>query len=112
MSTGKIRPFISESLRPIFFSSLNNLYYPGANASIKLLTERYVWPRMKSDIRLWTRTCEQCQKAKVGKPMQTHVHHFPSPDKQCEHVHIGITGPLPLCEGYAYLLKCVDHFSR
>ena len=43
--------------------------------------------------------------------MQTHVHHFPSPDKQCEHVHIGITGPLPLCEGYAYLLTCVDRFS-
>ena len=66
-STEKIRPFIPESFRRIFFSSLHNLSHPGANASIKLMTERYVWLRMKLDIRLWAKTCEQCQKAKVRR---------------------------------------------
>ena len=49
-STGKIRPFVPESFGRIFFSNLHNLTHPVANASIKLMTERYVWPRMKSNI--------------------------------------------------------------
>ena len=76
------------------------------------MTERYVWPRMNSDIRLWARTCEQCQKAKVGRYTRTRVEPFPSPDERFEHVHIDITGPLSLWEGYTYLLTCVDRFSR
>ena len=45
----------------IFFSILHNLAHPGANTSIKLLTD--VWLRMKSDIRLSARTYEECQRA-------------------------------------------------
>ena len=111
-STGKIRPFVPESFRRVFFSSLHNLSHPDANASIKLMTERYVWPQMKSDIRLWARTCKQCQKAQVGRHTRTPVDPFPSPDERFEHVHIDITCPLPPCKGYTYLLTCVDRFSR
>ena len=67
---------------------------------------------MKSDIRLWVRTCEQCQKAKVGRHTWTPVDPFPSPDERFEHVHIDITSLLPPCEGYTYLLTCTHHFSR
>ena len=41
-STGKIRLFVPESFRRVFFSNLHNSSHPGANASIKLMTERYV----------------------------------------------------------------------
>ena len=107
-STGKIRPFVPGSFRRVFFSSPYNLSHPGPNASIKLMTEKYIWSRMKSDIRPWARTYEQCQKAKVGRHKRTPVDHFQSPDERFEHVHIDITGP---CDGYIYLLTCVDRFS-
>ena len=96
-------PVCSESFQHNFFFSLHNLSHPGANASIKLLKERYIWPCMKSDIQLWPRTCEQCQKAKVGRHTQTPVNHFPSPDEQFEHVHIDIIGPLPPSERLVWL---------
>ena len=44
--------------------------------------------------------------------MQTPIDPFPSQNERFEHVHIDITGPLPPCEGSAFLLTCVDHFSR
>ena len=109
-STGKIRPFVPELFQRIFFSSFHNLFHPDANASVKLLTERYVWPRMKSDIRLWARTCELCQKAKVGRHTRTPVDLFLSPDERFEHVHIDVTCPLSPCKVYTYLLTCVDRF--
>ena len=37
---------------------------------------------------------------------------FPSPDERFKHMDIDITGPLPPCEEYTYLLTCVDRFSR
>ena len=67
---------------------------------------------MKSDIQLWARTYEQCQKAKVGRHTRTPVDPFPSPDERFEQVHIDITGPLPPCERNTYLLTCIDRFSR
>ena len=80
------------------------------NASIRLVSDRFVWPRMKADIRQWAKTCVPYQKAKVGRhsPMVS----FPSPDERFDHGHVDITGPLPWYENQSYLLTCVDRFSR
>lgn len=69
--------------------------HPGANASIKVVTEIFVWPRIKSHIRL------------LISP-----HSFPFSDDHFIHVHLDITSPLTFCEGHTYLLTCVDRFSR
>lgn len=111
-STGRLRPFVPESMRKTLFSSTHNLSHPGANASIRLITDRFVWPRMKTDIRQWSKTCVPCQRAKVGRHTRSPPGSFPSPDERFAHVHVDITGPLPSCEGKTYLLTCVDRFSR
>ena len=40
-SSEKICPFVPESFRRVFFSGLHKLSHPGANASIKLMTDIY-----------------------------------------------------------------------
>lgn len=35
-----------------------------------------------------------------------------APDGRFHHVHIDVVGPLPLCQGYRYLVTCIDRFSR
>ena len=37
---------------------------------------------------------------------------FPTPDVRFDVVHIDLIGPLPLSQGFSYLLSCVDHFTR
>ncbi|CAD6213040.1 GSCOCG00011083001-RA-CDS, partial [Cotesia congregata] len=49
VSSGKPRPYIPGPLRKQVFDSLHSLAYPGVKASIKLVTERYVWPAMRKD---------------------------------------------------------------
>nr|XP_027235893.1 uncharacterized protein LOC113827195 [Penaeus vannamei] len=41
-------------------------------------------------------------------PLQT----FPIPDERFQHIHIDIVGPLPMDDGYRYILTMIDRFTR
>lgn len=103
--TGRIRPFVPESLQCTIYSSLHNMSHSGADASVKLVTASMFGLK-------WIRIFDCGQKAKIGRHTRTPVDPFSSSDEWIEHVHIDITLPLPPYEGYTYLLICVDHFSR
>ena len=112
ISTGKTRPFVPKSLRKEIFYSLHSSSHPGIKASCKLVAERYVWPKMKSDVRKWTQTCMACQKSKINKHTRAPTGEFPTPDERFSHIHIDLTGPFPPSNGYSYMLTCVDRFTR
>ena len=76
------------------------------------MSDRFVWPLMKVDIRLWAKACVPCQKANVGRHTRSPFGSFLSPDERFARVHVNMIGPLPLCEGQSYLLTCVDRFSH
>jgi len=67
MSTGTPRPIVPAEFRRTVFDMLHSLSHPGIRATQKLLTDRYVWPNINSDVRRWTRTCLPCQKSKVQR---------------------------------------------
>ena len=67
---------------------------------------------MNADISKWTRSCLQCQRAKVHRHTVTPLATFNTPDVRFDHVHIDLVGPHPTSEGYTYLLTCVDRFTR
>lgn len=112
MSTGNPRPFVPESFRRIIFNSLHQLSHPGIRATQKLITARYVWPGINSDVRQWSRTCSQCQRAKVQRHTIAPLIPFSTPDARFDRVHLDLVGPLPLCKGQSYLLTCIDRFTR
>ena len=111
-STGTQRPIVPLPWHRTVFNSLHNLSHPGIRATQKLLTSRFVWPKMNSDIRHWTRACTQCQRAKVQRHTSAPLSSFPTPDARFDAVHIDIVGPLPPSQGYTYLLTCVDRYTR
>lgn len=111
-STPTARSFITRSFRKIVFNSLHQLSHPGARATAKLVSDRYVWPRVQADCKTWTRACVHCQRAKISRHVSTPVSHFISPTSRFGHVHMDIVGPLPSSQGYNYCLTCVDRFSR
>lgn len=59
-STRRLRPFVHNYCG-------GHCSHSSANASIWLTTDRFIWSRMKIDIRRWSETCVSCQKAEVGR---------------------------------------------
>ena len=81
VSTGVHRPFVPQSCRKPLFEYLHSLSHPGVRATVKLISERFVWPKMNSDIRKWARQCLQCQRFKVHHHTVTTPKQFNSPEK-------------------------------
>ena len=78
----------------------------------RLIYDRFVWPGMSKDIRQWTRSCLQCQRAKVTTHVRAPVEPLPMPSSRFESLHVDLVGLLPLSQGFSYLLTVVDRFTR
>ena len=87
--------------RRTLFSSLHGLSHPGISATQKLVTSRFVWPGINSDVHRWTRSCIQCQRAKIQRHTATPLSSFPTPEARFDVVDI--VGPLPPSRGFSYL---------
>ena len=112
ISTGVPRPFLPFPFRRNIFNILHSLSHPGIRATQRLITARYVWPNINSDVCAWTRACLHCQRSKIHRHTVSPPATFLPPDIRFDHVHIDIVGPLPTCKGYSYLLTMVDRFTR
>ena len=112
MSTGTPRPYVPQPFRRAVFYILHSLSHPGIRATQRLVTARFVWPGVNVDVRRWARSCLQCQRSKVHRHTVTPLGTFATPDARFNHIHIDLVGPLPPCQGYSYLLTCVDRFTR
>ena len=111
-STGTPRPYVPAQYRRQVFDALHSFSHSGIRSTLKLVTSRYVWPEMNSDVRRWARSCEQCQRNKIHRHNHTPLQTFQTPDARFDRIHIDIVGPLPPSNGYAYLLTCIDRYTR
>lgn len=112
VSTSTPRPFIPKSMRKQVFDSLHSLSHPGANASAKLVAQRYVWPQMRKDCREWSKSCLSCQRTKVNRHVKSPIGTLDLPTARFKYVHIDLIGPLPPSREYRYCLTVVDRFTR
>ena len=112
VTTGVPRPFIPKQFRRKIFDSLHSLSHPGIRATQKLITDRYVWPSINSDVRKWARSCLSCQRSKIQRHTKSPPSTFATPDARFNQVHIDIVGPLPTSNGFSYILTCIDRFTR
>ncbi|GFX11026.1 hypothetical protein TNCV_512861 [Trichonephila clavipes] len=60
VSTNHSGPFILKDYRKIVFQHLHGLLHPGIGASTKLVTQRFVWPNIRHDIKAWVNSCHPC----------------------------------------------------
>lgn len=111
-STSNIRPYVPPEFRQQVFNMLHNLSHPGSRASIKLITQKFVWPGMSSDIRQWTRACIPCQKSKIQRHTISPFASHNIPSDRFHHINIDIIGPLPPSNGNMYCLTAIDRFTR
>jgi hypothetical protein len=112
VSTGRLRPLVPEPDRLVVFRSIHAVAHPGIRATCRMISARFVWPGMHTDVAAWCRECTACQQAKVTKQPQAFAQSIPTPGWRFNHVHVDIVGPLPAsAEVFIYLLTVVDRTS-
>ena len=111
-STGRDRLYMPVEYRRHAFERLHNLSHPGQRASVRLVSERFVWHGMRAEVSRWAKECGQCQQNKVSRHTKSELGVFAPPDGRFSHVHVDVVGPLPASRGATYLLTCVDRFTR
>lgn len=110
--TGIIRPYVTKPFRQQLLRAVHNLSHPGVRTTIKLVTERFVWLNIRSDVRDFVRSCLPCQAAKVHRHTHSPLVRYPTPDTRFAHINLDIVGPLPTSNGYRYCLTVIDRFTR
>lgn len=111
-SHGKIRPIVPDKFRRAVFDSVHNLAHPGSRATLKLISDRFVWPSMRKDCTRFARNCMECQKSKVVRHNRPPLSKFSVPQERFSHINIDIVGPLPPSNGMKYCLTCIDRSTR
>ena len=107
-----LRPLVPSSQKFKVFFALHSLSHPGIRASKRLISSRFVWRGLSSDVRDWCRACLPCQRGKVLRHVHLRPEKIPVPFRRFAHIHIDLVGPLPPSHGYTYLLTCVDRSTR
>ena len=64
-ATGTIRPIVPANHRRTVFTAVHGLAHPGIRATRRLISLRWVWKGMSTDIAAWCRDCQHCQRSKV-----------------------------------------------
>lgn len=108
-STFNPKPLVPVSMRRNIFNHFHTLV---AKLRQKIISERFVWPYMNSDIKRWTRFCITCQRTKIHRHTKSPPGNFATPDDRFRHLQVDLVGPLPEVHGHQYILTIIDRFSR
>lgn len=111
-SMGVLRPYVPAGLRHAVFKVVHDLAHPGSRVSKTMVTARYVWWKVKRDVTAWARACVDCQRAKVGRHTSAPVSQLPLPARCFQSPHVDLVGPLPISQGFQFVMTVVDHFTQ
>ena len=94
------------------FSHLHAVSHPGIRASRRLVSSRFVWPGLSTEVASWAKARLSCQQNKIQKYIHTPVEKIPVPGRRFSHVHLDLVGPLPNSQGFTYVPTMIDRTSR
>ena len=110
---GVWQPVVPQGFRQQVFDAIHGLVHPRVRATTRLVSNRFVWPGLATDVKEWSRQCVACCRAKVTHVEHSGVEKIPIPGVRFSHVHVDLVGPLPASrDGSTYLLMMIDHSTR
>lgn len=112
VSTDTPRPVVPSAWQRKVFDVTHNLAHPGIRATRRLISRKFVWKNLQKTVGEWTRTCVQCQKAKIHRHSKAPLEDFPESTRRFDHIHVDLVGPLPPSHGFTHLLTVIDRFTR
>ena len=112
ISNGPARPYVPFNWRRRVFDVIHGLGHPGVERTRQTIQEKFFWPSLREDASRWARECQQCQLAKIHRHTTPPIGEFAVPERRFSHLNVDIVGPLPISNGFKYLLTAVDRFTR
>ena len=112
ISTGYIQPIVPREWRRRIFNTIHGLSHAGNRPTLRAISRRFVWHKMKTDVRNWCRTCHTCQSSKVQRHVHAPLQPRTLPDRRFGSLHVDIVGSLAESESMTYLFTIVDWYTR
>ncbi|GFS08316.1 Pol polyprotein [Elysia marginata] len=82
VSTGQPRPLVPQSFQRHVIEAIHNLAHPGRKATVKLVSQRFVWHGLKKQVNQWAKECLACQQSKIQSHVHSQVVNIPVPAKR------------------------------
>jgi hypothetical protein len=112
ISTGNFRPIVPLKFRKDIFAHFHNVAHPGRLASRRIISSRFVWHSLSSDVTAWACGCLACQRGKIHRHMRLAPQPIPIPQRRFSHLHIDLVGPLQYSNNFNYIFTIVDRTSK
>ena len=112
VSHNRQRILVPPRFETLIIDHYHNLNHFGVRATQRFITSRFLFQAINRKIRDRVRSCEACQKTKVYRHVISPIAPAKMPATRFSTVHADLCGPYPECQGYSYLLVCVDRFTR
>jgi hypothetical protein len=112
VSTGDFRPVVPLKFRKDLFSHCHNVAHPGRLASHRIISSRFVWRGLSSDITAWTHECLGCQQGKIHHHTRLTAQPIPIPQRRFSHLHVDLVGPLQYSNNFNYIFTIIDRTSN
>jgi hypothetical protein len=103
ISTGTFRPIVPLKFRKYIFANFLNVAHPGRLASCRIISSRFVWCGLSSNVTAWARGCLACQWG---------TQPIPIPQRRFSHLHVDLVGPLQYSNNFNYIFTIIDRTSK
>jgi hypothetical protein len=94
------------------FDHLHNVAHPGRLASHCIISSRFVWRGLSSDVTAWARGCLACQRAKIHRHTRLVPLPIPIPQRHFSHLHVDLVCPLQYSNNFNYIFTIIDCTSK
>ncbi|KAL0176948.1 hypothetical protein M9458_029278 [Cirrhinus mrigala] len=110
------RQFVPRTQRIALIHSMHTSLgtgHPGANNTLTLLSERFLWPAMARDVRQYVQGCKECAMSKSPRHLPAgKLHPLPVPNRPWSHLGVDFMTDLPSSDGNTCILVIIDRFSK
>jgi hypothetical protein len=112
ISTGTFCPIVPLKFRKDIFAHFHNVAHPGRLASCRIISSRFVWRGLSSDVTAWARGYLACQRGRIHRHTRLAPQPIPIPQRRFSHLHVDLVGPLQYSNNFNYIFTIIDRTSK
>jgi hypothetical protein len=112
ISTGTFHPIVPLKFQKDIFAHFHNVAHPGRLASLCIISSRFVWRGLSSDVTAWAHGCLACQWGKIHRHTCLAPQPIPIPQRRFSHLHVDLVGPLQYRNNFKYIFTIIDCASK
>jgi hypothetical protein len=97
--TGNFCLIVPLKFRKTIFDHFHNVAHPGRLASCRIISSRFVWRGLSSDVTAWACRCLTCQRGKTHRHTRLVPQPIPIPQQRFSHLHVDLVG---VCKSFNF----------